>query len=723
MKQKSLLVSVLTIAMALVLALACILPFAGCSPEEEPDPQPVTYTVTVIGGSLSGGSTSGTFEEGTSVTVTATVPSGETFVEWTENGSRVSTDNPYTFTVTGNVTLTAVTKPSGDESSTLDDIIIDDGSYVRYDYTGATVSDYSASAWQKTGGTTNAANIGTNAYGIDIPADTQYAATRAAYVVANPLTNVAAEQQNAFSIVMTVRVDNIINHYESLFGFMKTANPADAGGDFFCVSGSGTGLHYNEASSLGASVYYDITSGTTFDMSDVSQYILTMTDSAIKIYLNGTLRETYNWNNTNVNTQYSRDTLQYIYSAEYFALGCADPYWGQADMLVKTVSMYTTELSQSEISDLYASFSATKELNFSSLEESIAEAEALDITNYDLSGTGATWYGNFSDTLTKAIGICYGYVYGDQSYVSTVTTLLTQLTDSNESYLKEFSLTNDLSAAFPLNSKYGGMNIVTNSTNVADQVVYMNGNNAAGSVENTTQLTTESSDRYVTYLNVEGAKLYEDSYVSDYNNDNPYADRVATSRTMGLDIPASAFNGVTAESGLTITVNFYTENQYSAFGRIFQLGDYQFETTNAGQIYYAVNANSGCEIGTGVDILTYDIVGSMLPQQWYSVSFVFDPALNTIRIYVTGYQPANGQVSIITTYLEKQLTGEQLSTLIGSIASADAENWIGRSFWDGADLSVIGAASNLSVYSRALSSMEIKLLHGTSDLTTLVTAE
>ncbi len=68
-----------------------------------------TYTVTVSanpsnGGTVTGG---GTFTYGQSCTVTTTVNSGFTFINWTENGSFVSSNPSYTFTVTGNHSLVA----------------------------------------------------------------------------------------------------------------------------------------------------------------------------------------------------------------------------------------------------------------------------------------------------------------------------------------------------------------------------------------------------------------------------------------------------------------------------------------------------------------------------------------------------------------------------------------------------------------------------------------
>ena len=69
---------------------------------EEPEPTP-TYTVAVsatAGGTASASAES--VEEGGSVTLTATANSGYEFVNWTLNGVVVSTENPYTATITAN---------------------------------------------------------------------------------------------------------------------------------------------------------------------------------------------------------------------------------------------------------------------------------------------------------------------------------------------------------------------------------------------------------------------------------------------------------------------------------------------------------------------------------------------------------------------------------------------------------------------------------------------
>ena len=67
------------------------------------------YTIAVSANPSSGGTVSGggTYQQGQSCTVTASANTGYTFLRWTENGSQVSTNADYTFTVSGNRTLVA----------------------------------------------------------------------------------------------------------------------------------------------------------------------------------------------------------------------------------------------------------------------------------------------------------------------------------------------------------------------------------------------------------------------------------------------------------------------------------------------------------------------------------------------------------------------------------------------------------------------------------------
>ena len=68
-----------------------------------------TYTIAVSANPTNGGTVTGggTYQQGQSCTVSATANSGFTFTNWTENGSVVSTQANYTFTVNSNRTLVA----------------------------------------------------------------------------------------------------------------------------------------------------------------------------------------------------------------------------------------------------------------------------------------------------------------------------------------------------------------------------------------------------------------------------------------------------------------------------------------------------------------------------------------------------------------------------------------------------------------------------------------
>ena len=77
-----------------------------------------TYTITVTagsGGAVSGG---GTFTENSKVTVTATPATGYHFVNWTENGTEVSTEATFTFNATVDRNLIAIFAKNEDPDPT-----------------------------------------------------------------------------------------------------------------------------------------------------------------------------------------------------------------------------------------------------------------------------------------------------------------------------------------------------------------------------------------------------------------------------------------------------------------------------------------------------------------------------------------------------------------------------------------------------------------------------
>jgi len=82
-----------------LIAALCALAFMACGDGKK------EFTVTVENGT--GG---GAFKDGAQVTVTATIPGGKEFVAWLDGETQKSTQNPYTFTLTKDITLTATFK-------------------------------------------------------------------------------------------------------------------------------------------------------------------------------------------------------------------------------------------------------------------------------------------------------------------------------------------------------------------------------------------------------------------------------------------------------------------------------------------------------------------------------------------------------------------------------------------------------------------------------------
>lgn len=100
---------------------------------------PTTYTITVSANPASAGIVNGggSYNQGASVTVSATANTGYTFTNWTENGSVVSTNANYSFSATANRTLVA----NFTENSTPSD------TYTVITYTNPTNGGYTIGEW------------------------------------------------------------------------------------------------------------------------------------------------------------------------------------------------------------------------------------------------------------------------------------------------------------------------------------------------------------------------------------------------------------------------------------------------------------------------------------------------------------------------------------------------------------------------------------------------
>lgn len=580
---------------------------------------------------------------------------------------------------------------SSDAAATNTDTVTAPPPVASYDFTSA---DFNSTEWTEVKNGTGNVSV-TEGTGLSFP--TALNDARLGYAVANPLKG-KLSAENGFAVVLNVAVTGGANDFESLFGFNKTADPNTDPENFFYVAGSGTGVRLNVSNENQTQrLYYDIIGGAVLNMAEPVQYILTVSQTAINIYLNSALAVSYPWTDGNV-TAYSYDTIGFVNTAEYFNLGIAGSIWGNAGMTVTSATFYDNALPA-----------------YTALQNRLNELEtefSLSYYNTEAGGWEAA-YAAYMQAIETA-QTPQDITAVTQSDIDAVNAAYTAL----QSFRRTENLTDGIVSAFTLDSENGGNNLVSEKNG---KVLYMNGDNEAGEVTQTEELT--SAERFITYQGMEGAKLFDDEHLAGANTNNPYADRGATSCTMGLSIPSDAFGGVTAKTGLTITTNIYFENFYSgAFGRVFQLGEYDFKTENSGQIFVAVNGNAAFDYGDTAVIANSTNAGQMLARQWCSVTISLDPLSDLISVYISGYQlnEANA-IRYLTNRYTVKVDHTALTALIESVTAEGAENWIGRSFWDTADTSVVGAARNLSIYNRALLPEEVSALHATDDLTTLVT--
>ena len=578
---------------------------------------------------------------------------------------------------------------SSDAAATNTDTVTAPPPVASYDFTSA---DFDSSEWTevKLGDGTDSVTVvpGT---GLTIP---DPGTAKYGYATENPLKGKVTD---GFAISVNFTVRGAIDDWATLFGFNRTSSEP-SGQAFFLVGSSGNGVHHNDIAHSGlTSEFYDITPKSPIITAGTPvEYVMTVTQEKINIYIDGVLRAEHIWTENNSGA-YSKNTLAFVNESAVFQFGVTANFWNNAGLTVTSAAFYDNTLPaytalQNRLNELETEFSLSYyntetsdwEAAYAAYTQAIKTAQALDITAVS------------------------------QSHIDAINDAYTAL----QPFRRTADLTGGIVSAFTLDSENGGNNLVSEKNG---KVLYMNGGNAPGTATQTEELT--SAERFITYQGMEGAKLFDDAHLAGANTNNPYADRGATSCTMGLSIPSDAFGGVTTETGLTITANIYFENFYSgAFGRVFQLGEYNFATENSGQIFVAVNGNTACDVGESVIIPNSTNAGQMLARQWCSVTISLDPLSDLISVYISGYQlNESNAIRYLTNRYTVKADHTVVTTLINAITADSAENWIGRSFWDTADTSVVGAARNLSIYNRALLPEEVSALHATDDLTTLVT--
>jgi hypothetical protein len=154
------------------------------------------YAITATANPTNGGSVTGAgnYEHGTSCTLTAIANEGYTFVEWTKNGTQVSTNASYTFNVTSSeayvahfslnsYTITATANPSAGgtvsgggtfnygQTCTVTASANNGYTFTNWTENGNLVSTNTSYTFAVTGNRTLVANFSTNAYAITATAN------------------------------------------------------------------------------------------------------------------------------------------------------------------------------------------------------------------------------------------------------------------------------------------------------------------------------------------------------------------------------------------------------------------------------------------------------------------------------------------------------------------------------------------------------------------------
>ena len=141
-----------------------------------------SYTISASASPSAGGSVTGagTYNHGTTCTLTATASTGYTFVRWTKNGSQVSSSATYSFTVTENATYVAVFNKnsytiSASANPSSGGSVSGAGTYSHGDnctLVASPNSDYNFVRWTK-----NGSQVSTNAtYSFTVTANASYVA-------------------------------------------------------------------------------------------------------------------------------------------------------------------------------------------------------------------------------------------------------------------------------------------------------------------------------------------------------------------------------------------------------------------------------------------------------------------------------------------------------------------------------------------------------------------
>ena len=283
---------------------------------------PTYYDITATANPTAGGTVTGggSYAEGTTCTLTATANTGYEFVNWTKNGTQVSTNASYAFTVTEagdyvahfqavTYTITATANPTEGgtvsgagtynhgESCTLTATAATGYTFVNWTKGGSVVSTNAAYTFTVTEAGAYVANFQINSYAITATANptaggtvsgggtynhgescTLAATAATGYTFVNWTKGGTEVSTNAAYTFTVTEAGDYVAHFQALtYAITATANPTEGG----TVSGDGT-FNYGQSCTLTATAntgyeFVNWTKGGT-EVSTNAAYTFTVTE-------------------------------------------------------------------------------------------------------------------------------------------------------------------------------------------------------------------------------------------------------------------------------------------------------------------------------------------------------------------------------------------------------------------------------------------------------------
>ncbi len=441
-----------------------------------------SYAITASANPTAGGTVTGagTYNHGSTASLTATANTGYTFVNWTENGQQVSTNPTYSFTVTGaknlvanfslnSYPIAASANPNNGgtvtgagtydhgETATLTAMAAEGYSFVNWTEGTQVVSNNATYGFTVTGARTLVANFSLNSYTLTInykydngtqaaPTHTESVNYNAAYNVTSPVINGYTADQLVVSGTMgaddvTVNVIYSINSYTLTINYKYAdgttaaathTESVDYNATYSVASPDITGYTADQPMVTGTMGTENVTVNVTYS---INSYTLTIN----YLYADGTPAATTHTESVNYNATYS--------------VASPDITGYTADQPMVTGTMGTENVT---VNVTYSINSYTLTINYKYADGTTAAATHTENVNYNATYSVAspviTGYTADQPVVTGTMGtedVTVDVTYSINSYTLTINYLYADGTTAATTHTENVNYNATYSVASP----------------------------------------------------------------------------------------------------------------------------------------------------------------------------------------------------------------------------------------------------------------------------------